>query len=54
MILLRSLAILAGLLVLTPASAQPGKPNVLFVISDDLNYMLSGAGHPECKTPRRS
>ena len=31
-----------------PASAQP---NVLFVISDDLNYTLSGLGHPECKTP---
>ena len=27
------------------------RPNVLFVISDDLNYNLSGDGHPECKTP---
>ena len=26
-------------------------PNVLFVISDDLSYNLSGLGHPECKTP---
>ncbi|MEM9481613.1 MAG: sulfatase-like hydrolase/transferase, partial [Verrucomicrobiota bacterium] len=27
------------------------RPNVLFVVSDDLNYALSGLGHPECKTP---
>lgn len=27
------------------------KPNVLFVVSDDLNFALSGLGHPECKTP---
>ncbi len=27
------------------------KPNVLFVISDDLSYNLSGQGHPEVKTP---
>ena len=26
-------------------------PNVLFVMSDDLNTALSGYGHPECKTP---
>lgn len=32
-----------------PAAAE--KPNVLFVMSDDLNYTLSGLGHPECKTP---
>ena len=36
---------------LVTASANPEKPNVLFVISDDLNYTLSGLGHPECKTP---
>ena len=30
---------------------QAQKPNVLFVISDDLNYAVSGFGHPECKTP---
>lgn len=31
----------------------PGKdrPNVLFIISDDLNCALSGYGHPECSTP---
>ena len=27
------------------------KPNVLFIMSDDLNTALSGLGHPECKTP---
>jgi iduronate 2-sulfatase len=26
-------------------------PNVLFIVSDDLNYMLSGSGHPESHTP---
>ena len=31
--------------------AQDRKPNVLFIISDDLNTSLSGFGHPECKTP---
>lgn len=40
---------LAGFLACLPAAAE--KPNVLFVISDDLNYTLSGLGHPECKTP---
>jgi arylsulfatase A-like enzyme len=27
------------------------KPNILFILSDDLNSMLSGFGHPECQTP---
>ena len=31
--------------------AHAAKFNVLFVISDDLNYALGGLGHPECKTP---
>lgn len=31
--------------------AQARKPNVLFIIADDLNTSLSGFGHPECKTP---
>ncbi|VGO18546.1 sulfatase [Pontiella sulfatireligans] len=26
-------------------------PNVLFIMSDDLNTALSGYGHPDCKTP---
>ncbi|TWT80761.1 Arylsulfatase [Planctomycetes bacterium CA13] len=30
---------------------RPSKPNVLFIISDDLNTSLSGFGHPQCKTP---
>lgn len=30
---------------------RPSKPNVLFIISDDLNTALSGFGHPQCKTP---
>ncbi len=29
----------------------PKKPNVLFIISDDLCTALSGFGHPQCKTP---
>ena len=33
------------------ATPESTKPNVLFVISDDLNYALGGLGHPECKTP---
>ena len=31
--------------------AETRKPNVLFIIADDLNTSLSGFGHPECKTP---
>ncbi|MEM6778785.1 MAG: sulfatase [Planctomycetota bacterium] len=31
--------------------ADQPKPNVLFIISDDLNTALSGMGHPECRTP---
>jgi arylsulfatase A-like enzyme len=27
------------------------KPNVLLIMSDDLNTALSGFGHPQCKTP---
>ena len=38
-------------LLLAAVTAAASKPNVLFVISDDLNYNLSGDGHPECKTP---
>ena len=33
------------------ASAKKSKPNVLFIMSDDLNTALSGFGHPQCKTP---
>ena len=31
--------------------AEDRKPNVLFIMSDDLNTALSGFGHPQCKTP---
>ncbi len=33
------------------AANKPTKPNVLFLISDDLNTALSGFGHKQCKTP---
>ena len=33
------------------SSLAADKPNVLFIMSDDLNCALSGYGHPECKTP---
>ena len=34
------------------AEAQPAKPNILFIIADDLNNALSGFGHPQCRTPQ--
>lgn len=33
------------------AQSAPQKPNVLFLIADDLNTALSGFGHPQCRTP---
>jgi choline-sulfatase len=45
------LPILTMLLVVSTCVAQPEKPNVLFLISDDLNTALSGFGHPQCQTP---
>jgi iduronate 2-sulfatase len=42
--------ILLSLLITQLLSANE-KPNVLFIMSDDLNTALSGLGHPECKTP---
>ena len=32
--------------------ADDRKPNVLLLMSDDLNTALSGFGHPQCKTPQ--
>ena len=32
-------------------SQDDKKPNILFIISDDLCAALSGYGHPQCKTP---
>lgn len=34
-----------------PIFAKPIRPNVLFLICDDLNTALSGFGHSQCKTP---
>ncbi len=39
------------LATLTLSAEKPDKPNILFMISDDLNTSLSGFGHPQCKTP---
>ena len=38
-------------LTVNAAAEPPKKPNVLFLISDDLNTALSGYGHKQCKTP---
>ena len=44
--------ILVGMaLMALGAEAVPDQPNILFIISDDLNTSLSGFGHPQCKTP---
>lgn len=32
-------------------AGPPEKPNVLFLMADDLNTALSGFGHPQCQTP---
>lgn len=39
------------LLALSVTSLAAGKPNVLFIICDDLNCDLSSYGHPQVKTP---
>jgi arylsulfatase A-like enzyme len=39
------------MLALTSAAISAREPNVLFLMSDDLNTALSGFGHPQCKTP---
>lgn len=44
----RSLLIL-GLASLVALGGE--RPNVLFLIADDLNTALSGYGHPQCRTP---
>ena len=40
-----------GTTLASPVLAQPQKPNVLFLVADDLNTALSGFGHKQCKTP---
>ena len=47
----RNLFLLAAAWACTNALQAADKPNILFVMSDDLNYALSGMGHLECKTP---
>lgn len=49
-IYLSMLGIVATMLV-HQAPAYAEKPNVLFLIADDLNTALSGYGHKQCKTP---
>jgi len=44
---------LMGAALPTLAQGEPAakKPNVLFIMADDLNTALSGYGHPTCETP---
>lgn len=34
-----------------PEARPKNQPNILYIISDDLNTALSGYGHPQCMTP---
>ena len=43
--------LLCFLCALAIQDLRASKPNVLFIMADDLNSALSGYGHPECKTP---
>ncbi len=45
------MVLLLGIVTATAVAAKPARPNVLFLIADDLNTSLSGFGHPQCKTP---
>jgi arylsulfatase A-like enzyme len=50
---MKLLAILLATICLPQWSqAENRKPNILLLLSDDLNTALSGFGHPQCKTPR--
>lgn len=44
--------LIAPIFCATFSLAEDRKPNVLLLMSDDLNTALSGFGHPQCKTPR--
>ena len=45
------LRLMVSLAACVVATAHADRPNVLFIMSDDLNTALSGLGHPECVTP---
>lgn len=45
------LTVLFGTILIRQPSVHADKPNVLFLIADDLNTALSGYGHKQCKTP---
>ncbi|MGI9243398.1 MAG: sulfatase [Verrucomicrobiales bacterium] len=44
--------VLAAICLSVLSHAEERKPNVILLLSDDLNTALSGFGHPQCKTPR--
>ncbi|WP_066631204.1 sulfatase [Labilibacter marinus] len=44
--------VILSLSYVTLLAQNKDKPNVLFIIADDLNTALSGYGHPQCKTPQ--
>jgi iduronate 2-sulfatase len=46
-----AMAAAAGGTQMLSGCSQAKKPNVLFIMSDDLNTALSGFGHPQCETP---
>ena len=50
-IVMPAAVLLTGMLALTNVVLSAKTPNVLFLMSDDLNTALSGFGHPQCKTP---
>lgn len=44
-------AIVVAIVLACGGTSFAAKPNVLFLIADDLNTALSGFGHQQCKTP---
>ena len=46
-----TLLALAALFVATVSALAADRPNVLFIISDDLNNSLGCYGHPQVTTP---
>ena len=50
-IVMPAAVLVTGILALTTLVLSAKAPNVLFLMSDDLNTALSGFGHPQCKTP---